>query len=82
MNRPYAFCHMMTSLDGKITGPYMDTKQADESGDEFYEIAFGKDPYYKHQRWISGRITTYKNLHFMQNLKLKLEAQLYQKGIM
>ena len=25
MNRPYIFCHMMTSLDGKIIGDYMDT---------------------------------------------------------
>ncbi len=25
MNRPYIFCHMMTSLDGKIMGNYMDT---------------------------------------------------------
>ncbi len=22
MNRPYIFCHMMTALDGKITGDY------------------------------------------------------------
>lgn len=27
MNRPYIFCHMMMSLDGKIMGPYMDTPQ-------------------------------------------------------
>ncbi len=26
MNRPYIFCHMMTSLDGKIMGSYMNTK--------------------------------------------------------
>lgn len=25
MNRPYIFCHMMTSLDGKIMGKYMST---------------------------------------------------------
>ena len=25
MNRPYIFCHMMTSLDGKIMGKYMET---------------------------------------------------------
>ena len=24
MNRPYIFCHMMTALDGKIMGSYMD----------------------------------------------------------
>ena len=28
MDRPYIFCHMMTSLDSKIMEPYMDTPQA------------------------------------------------------
>lgn len=27
MNRPYIFCHMMTSLGGKIMGGYMDTPE-------------------------------------------------------
>lgn len=22
MNRPYTFCHILSALDGKITGPY------------------------------------------------------------
>ena len=57
MNRPYIFCHMMTSLDGKIMGGYMDTPQGAAAGDVFYNIAFGKDPYYKHQGWLSGRVT-------------------------
>lgn len=29
MNRPYIFCHMMTSLDGKIMGDYMSTPEGD-----------------------------------------------------
>lgn len=29
MERPYIFCHMMTSLDGKIMGNYMDTPEGD-----------------------------------------------------
>ena len=29
MTRPYVFCHMMTSLDGKIVGNYMRTPEAD-----------------------------------------------------
>ena len=29
MTRPYVFCHMMTSLDGKIIGNYMRTPEAD-----------------------------------------------------
>lgn len=61
MNRPYIFCHMLTSLDGKILGPYMDTPESDQSGDIFYELSFGKQPFYKHQGWLSGRTTTDDN---------------------
>lgn len=61
MNRPYIFCHMMTSIDGKIMGSYMDTPEGESAGDVFYNIAFGKTPYYKHQGWLSGRITTDDN---------------------
>ena len=49
MNRPYVFCHMMTSLDGKIMGNYMESKEGVEASNVFYELAFGKEPYYKHQ---------------------------------
>ena len=58
MNRPYVFCHMMTSLDGKIMGNYMKSKEGVEASNEFYELAYGKESYYKHQGWISGRVTT------------------------
>lgn len=60
-NRPYIFCHMMTSIDGKIMGTYMDTAEGEAAGDVFYNIAFGKAPHYKHQGWLSGRITTDDN---------------------
>lgn len=61
MNRPYIFCHMMISLDGKIMGPYMETPAAGLASEVFYNLAFGSEPYYKHQGWLSGRITTDDN---------------------
>ena len=64
MNRPYIFCHMMTSLDGKIMGNYMSTPEGNLAGDVFYDIAFGKNAHYKHQGWLSGRITTDDNFTF------------------
>ena len=64
MNRPYVFCHMMTSLDGKIMGSYMETPEASAAGDVFYNISFGKNPFYKHQGWLSGRVTTDDNFTF------------------
>jgi riboflavin biosynthesis pyrimidine reductase len=59
--RPYIFCHMGTSLDGKIMGRYMDTEACEGAGKAFYRIAFGKDRFYKHQGWLSGRVTTDDN---------------------
>lgn len=64
MNRPYVFCHMMTSLDGKIMGNYMETPEGSAAGDVFYNISFGKNPFYKHQGWLSGRVTTDDNFTF------------------
>lgn len=61
MERPYVFCHMMTSLDGKIMGEYMSTPEGSAAGNVFYDIAFGKKPYYQHQGWLSGRVTTDDN---------------------
>lgn len=57
-DRPYVFCHMSQSLDGKIIGNWMDIPEAKESHTVFYDIAFGKEPHYQHRGWISGRETT------------------------
>lgn len=69
-DRPYIFCHMMTSLDGKIMGNYMDTPEGSAAGNVFYDIAFGKDPFYKHQGWLSGRVTTDDNFTFYEKPEL------------
>lgn len=61
MNRPYTFCHMLTSIDGKIIGNYMKTKESKDSGTLFYQLAFGEDAHYHHQGWLSGRTTTDDN---------------------
>lgn len=63
--RPYLFCHMETSLDGKIMGNFWDV--LDDDGNPFYSIAFGEHPFYHHQGWISGRVTTDDN--FTHNAK-------------
>lgn len=61
MNRPYIFCHMLTSIDGKIMGGFMETPEGEAAGEVFYRLAFGKEPYYRHQGWLSGRVTTDDN---------------------
>ena len=80
MNRPYIFCHMMTSLDGKIMGNYMDTPEGAAAGDVFYNISFGKDPYYKHQGWLSGRVTTDDNFTFYEKPALDEHAPAVPDG--
>lgn len=60
-DRPFVFCHMLTSLDGKIIGNYMSTPEAAKAGDVFYNLAFGENPHYQHQGWLSGRLTTDDN---------------------
>lgn len=82
MNRPYIFCHMMTSLDGKIMGDFMDTPEGEISGNVFYNISFGKNPYYKHQGWISGRVTTDDNFTFYEKPKLDDNAAPVPQGIL
>lgn len=80
MNRPYIFCHMMTSLDGKIMGNYMDTPEGEAAGKVFYNIAFGKTPYYKHQGWLSGRVTTDDNFTFYEKPTLDENAPIVPNG--
>lgn len=80
MNRPYIFCHMMTSLDGKIMGNYMETPEGETAGDVFYNIAFGKEPFYKHQGWLSGRVTTDDNFTFYEKPELDENAPTVPKG--
>lgn len=80
MNRPYIFCHMMTSLDGKIMGDYMDTLEGELAGNVFYDIAFGKNAYYKHQGWLSGRITTDDNFTFYEKPVLDENAPIVPEG--
>ena len=80
MDRPYIFCHMLMSLDGKIVGKYMDTKECDEPSEQFYEIAFGKNAYYKHQGWLSGRVTTDDNFTMYRKPKLDKTAPIVTPG--
>ena len=80
MNRPYIFCHMMTSLNGKIAGSFMETPESDAAGNVFYNISFGADPYYRHQGWLSGRVTTDDNFTFYEKPELDENAPQVETG--
>jgi len=36
--RPYIICHMLTSIDGKVTGKFLDDKKIEYLIDEYYKI--------------------------------------------
>lgn len=80
MDRPYIFCHMMTSLDGKIMGNFMEAPESGPAGDAFYEIAFGKEPKYQHQGWLSGRVTTDDNFTMYRKPELDVNAPAVPEG--
>jgi len=71
---------MMTSLDGKIMGEYMETPEGEAAGDVFYHISFGPNPYYHHQGWLSGRVTTDDNFTFYRKPALDENAPAVPEG--
>lgn len=38
MNRPYIICHMVTSLDGKVTGDFLFSPECESATEIYYEI--------------------------------------------
>lgn len=53
MNRPYVICHMVTSIDGKVTGDFLYTKSCGKATDIYYEI--NRD--YHADAYACGRVT-------------------------
>lgn len=70
MDRPYIICHMSTSLDGKITGSYMETPEAESAFEEYERI----NQFYHPQAWINGRVTIDENFTFYENPELPENA--------
>lgn len=59
--RLYTFCHMETSLDGKIMGKYLWIEETNAETDSFYALFAGKDAYYHPQAMFNGRTTIEDN---------------------
>ena len=36
--RPHVICHMTTSIDGKVTGKFLETPQGLMASDEYYRV--------------------------------------------
>lgn len=53
MNRPYVICHMVTSIDGKVTGDFLFRPECAKATEIYYEI----NREYKADAYACGRIT-------------------------
>lgn len=53
MKRPYIICHMVTSLDGKVTGDFLFSSKCEKATEIYYEI----NRNLKSNGFICGRVT-------------------------
>ncbi len=53
MNRPYIICHMTASIDGKVTGKFLETAEAAPAIEVYYEI----NRAYHADAFACGRVT-------------------------
>lgn len=74
--RPKIICHMMTSVDGKITGDFMKTRSAEIVGEEYERINNMFNP----QAWLCGRVTTDENFTFYRKPDLEQNVSIVPEG--
>ncbi len=53
MNRPYIICHMVTSIDGKVTGDFLFRPECEKATEIYYDI----NRNLKSDGFICGRVT-------------------------
>lgn len=66
MERSYMICHILSALDGKIAGAFMETKACGEVGREYARIRSE----YQADAWLYGTVTTKE---FTQGKRPKLD---------
>lgn len=66
MEQPYIICHILSALDGKITGAFMGTKTAQTVSEEYARIRSE----YQADAWLYGTVTTKE---FTQGRKPELD---------
>lgn len=62
MNRPYVICHILSSLDGKINGPFMAAEAARALGGEYGKIRTEMNA----DAWLYGTTTVKEFLNFRE----------------
>ncbi len=52
-NRPYIICHMVTSIDGKVTGDFLFRQECEKATEIYYAL----NRSYKADGFVCGRVT-------------------------
>lgn len=72
---PYIVCHMMTSLNGKITGPFMKLPETRLADKEYERI----NTSYRPHAWLCGRVTMEENFTMGHQPELDDYAPVYPR---
>ena len=76
MKRPYVICHILSSLDGKITGSFMGTTAAGSLGAEYgkYRTEMNADA------WLYGTATTKEFTDFRKPVLEEMDEAPFANG--
>lgn len=77
MNKPYVICHMLISIDGKVTGDFLFDEKCNEGTEIYYKL----NRNYKADAFACGRVTMeesftkkyYPDLNSFKNIDIKFE---------
>lgn len=72
MKRPYIICHILSALDGKITGEFMGTASAMSAGREYARIRTE----YHAEAWLYGTVTTKEFTNWRKPLLTNVAANI------
>lgn len=70
MNRPYVICHILSSLDGKINGPFMSGEASRLLGGEYAKIRAERNA----DAWLYGTTTTKEFTNFCKPVLEKIDS--------
>lgn len=80
MEKPFIFCHMETSLDGKIMGKYLWLPEAVDVGDSFDILIHGPKAHYQYEAMLLGRTTMDDNYTYYQKPDVHEDAAAVPAG--
>lgn len=52
MKRPYTYCLINVTLNGKVAGPAFATKATNDAGETLASLGWGANSYYKATSWL------------------------------